>query len=463
MSKLKQIQKTFFKLLEKELIVVLSVLMITVFTFWVNAAGDSITFNLSVFPTGGTTTVTYPNGGESWTVNTIETITWTTQGSINNVKIELQREVGGNWEELTDSTVDDGEFPWTVTSPTTTALIKISKVSDNDVTDTSDAVFTINSGANRGSVIYNPAIDTVAPVEFNNTTDTEMIITGFNFEWGAKVWLDDNYLKPNYVWSSKISVTVPVNFGVGEYTLCIQNLSGGWGCYHAPVVIYKEVEFKEPEEPEEPEDDVKKPESEEDIIPPPTGGDEEIYSAKWIKQSQYPALEQGEETTLWVDFKNTGNVPWFSYGNYPVKLGTSRLLDRSSDFKNGDWIANNRAALIKKNGVYWLTACNVINPGEIGRFTFTIKSSNGPGKYREYFRPVVEYKTWMEDWGVYWDIIVTGETIIKSPATGGSQKIEQPKPVAEKEAEPADKKITINVEKQYPVWLNWIISWLGFI
>ena len=280
---LKQIQKTFLKILEKELTVVLAVLMIAVFTFWVSAAGDSITFNLSVIPAGGTITVTYPNGGETWTVNDTETVTWTTQGTVDSVKIELQRESGGTWEELIDSTINDGSFPWPVTVPTTTeALIKITEVGDETVADTSDAVFTIiASGGGGGNVIYNPAIDTVVPRVFINTTDVNVTIGGFYFEWGAKVWLDDNYFQPTYVWPTEMLITVPAQFPVGEYTLCIQNLSGGQGCYHLPVIVYAEEEPEEPEEPpEEPGELEEEPEDfeePEEIMPPSTGGEASFW------------------------------------------------------------------------------------------------------------------------------------------------------------------------------------------
>ena len=452
---LKQIQKTFFKILEKELMIVLAVLMLAVFGFWVNAASDSVTFSLSVIPEGGTITVTYPNGGEAWVVNATENITWTTQGSIDDVKIELQRASGGDWEELTESTTNDGDFPWSVTAPTTTqALIKISKVGDDSVNDTSNAVFTISTagGGGGGGIIYNPAIDTVVPREFSNAIAVDMIITGFYFEWGAKVWLDNNYLQPNYVWSSEISVTVPADFPTGEYALCVQNLNGGASCYHLPIIVYEE-EIIEPEEPEVID--------EEEILPPPTGDEEEIYSAKWLRQSSYPTLEIGEKATLWVDFKNTGNMPWFAYGDYPVRLGTSEPLDRISDFKNGDWISDNRLVSVQNNGISWLVTDEVVRPGEIGRFTFTITGSNpnSPGKYREYFRPVVEYKTWMEDWGVYWDITIEDSAKIRLPVTGGTVEPESVK----EETKSSEYKVFIDVEKQYPTWLGWLLSWLGFI
>ena len=275
---LKQIQKIFLKLLEKELMLVLAVLILALCTFWVRAAGDSITFNLSVFPAAGTITITYPNGGENWKVNTTETITWTTQGPVNNVKIELQREAGDSWEELIDSTIDDGSFPWPVTAPvTTTALIKISKVGDASVTDTSDAVFTISTAEDgddggNGHIIYNPAIDTVIPREFSNTSDVEIIITGFNFEWGAEIWLDEYSFSSTRIDSTEILFTVPADFPIGNYTLCVVNLNGGHGCYHKPIVVYLEEEEEEEPEPEEEPEII----DEEEIIPPSTGGDEEI-------------------------------------------------------------------------------------------------------------------------------------------------------------------------------------------
>ena len=281
---LKQIQKTFFKILEKELIVILAVLVLVLGIFFVQAQTDQTNLTFNIIPEGGRITVTYPNGGEIWVINTTKTITWVTEGPIDDVKIELQRASGGDWEELTESTINDGDFPWSVTSPTTTqALIKISKVGDDSVNDTSNAVFTISTaggGGGGGGVIYNPAIDTVVPREFSNAVDVDMIITGFYFEWGAKVWLDNNYLQPNYVWSSEISVTVPADFPIGEYALCVQNPSGGASCYHLPIIVYEE-EIIEPEEPEEPEEEpAEEPEEpEEDVIPPSTGGPASFWPA----------------------------------------------------------------------------------------------------------------------------------------------------------------------------------------
>ncbi|MFH1088387.1 MAG: hypothetical protein V1719_00930 [Patescibacteria group bacterium] len=541
----KQIQKTILGILEKELITILALLLTATWIFLVKAQSD-IQVSVSVYPVGGAITVVSPNGGESWTIGTTATITWTTQGPITDVKIELQRSTGGSWETLISSTTNDGSYSWPVTSPATSqALIKISKVDDDTVNDTSNAVFTINSsradsGGGGGGGGYNPpvsyaAIDTVVPRVFSNVVAVNMKITGVYFEGVVNIWLGNHLLQPNYVWPEEISVTVPAKFPVGEYTLCLLNSIGEQSCYFLPIVVYEDqyqarivdrsgadltllpnerVEawivlsnnstyiwdktginkfrlgvvndqpsifydsttwattnraaqleenavgygetgtfrfyLKAPYKIGEYEESFAPviegitwltapeikwhitvvPAIEEPLLPPTTGGIE-IYSAMWIRQSPYPTLNPGETATLWVDFRNTSNMPWLNDRDYPVRLGTARPLDRTSDFRNGDWILDNRPAQVQNSSGVSLSgsgANGVIQPGEIGRFTFTIETnSNKAGKYREYFRPVVEYKTWLEDWGVYWDITIKSTPAqIESPTTGGVTQPQEP-------------------------------------
>jgi hypothetical protein len=61
-----------------------------------------------------TITVTSPSRGESWQVNSSQTITWTSTGSVGNVNIQYSLENGCNWSTITSSTENDGSFPWTV-------------------------------------------------------------------------------------------------------------------------------------------------------------------------------------------------------------------------------------------------------------------------------------------------------------------------------------------------------------
>jgi hypothetical protein len=88
-------------------------------------------------------TVTSPNGGENWQVNSQHTITWTCVGTVGNVQIEYSINNGDNWTEITPSTENDGSFPWTI--PDTVSDLCLIKVSETDDTpaDTSDLVFSI--------------------------------------------------------------------------------------------------------------------------------------------------------------------------------------------------------------------------------------------------------------------------------------------------------------------------------
>ncbi|MBI2448289.1 S8 family serine peptidase [Candidatus Microgenomates bacterium] len=120
------------------------------------------------------------------------------------------------------------------------------------------------------------------------------------------------------------------------------------------------------------------------------------YHAQYIRQSPYPIIDRNSVKTFWVEYKNTGSATWT---NSIVKLGTSDPQDRKSSFYttgNSGWLGNNRVKLEQDS----------VAPGEIGRFTFTAKAPNTIGVYYEYFRPVADGITWMEDWGVYWKIIV---------------------------------------------------------
>jgi hypothetical protein len=62
----------------------------------------------------------------------------------SNVKIELSRNNGADWDILFDNLVNDGLEIWNVTGdPTSEALIRISSVDDPDVFDASDSPFVI--------------------------------------------------------------------------------------------------------------------------------------------------------------------------------------------------------------------------------------------------------------------------------------------------------------------------------
>ncbi|MBN2585025.1 hypothetical protein JXA59_00005, partial [Patescibacteria group bacterium] len=79
----KQIQKFIWKLLERELMVVLAVSFVGL-TMVFTKAGTSTEalVSFTIVPAAGAITVTAPNGGERWTIGTGHNITWDTMGEV---------------------------------------------------------------------------------------------------------------------------------------------------------------------------------------------------------------------------------------------------------------------------------------------------------------------------------------------------------------------------------------------
>ena len=90
-----------------------------------------------------TLTVIAPNGGESWEVSSSQSITWSSTGTVSDVKLEYSSNGGTNWNLIIASTPNDGTFLWTVPNDITgNALVRVSDL-DDDPTDISDQTFSI--------------------------------------------------------------------------------------------------------------------------------------------------------------------------------------------------------------------------------------------------------------------------------------------------------------------------------
>ncbi|MDK9699899.1 MAG: hypothetical protein OEM52_07140, partial [bacterium] len=89
--------------------------------------------------------VVSPNGNDTRFVGYAETIYWSSLGNTGNVSIELDRNYpSDSWETIETSTIDDGEFVWTPSQPTTNhARIRIRSVVNTVIGDTSDADFSV--------------------------------------------------------------------------------------------------------------------------------------------------------------------------------------------------------------------------------------------------------------------------------------------------------------------------------
>jgi M6 family metalloprotease-like protein len=92
-----------------------------------------------------TITVTAPNTSIVWVIGTARSVTWTSANLTEAVTIELNRTYpAGTWENISDSTANDGSFSWTVTEPvTTTARVRVKGLTHRAVGDTSNVNFSI--------------------------------------------------------------------------------------------------------------------------------------------------------------------------------------------------------------------------------------------------------------------------------------------------------------------------------
>jgi len=105
-------------------------------------------------------TVTSPNGGESWEATSVQNITWTTQGTVGNVKIEYSVNGGTSYTDIVASASNNGSYSWTVpNTPSSNCLVRISEASRSNISDVSNAAFTI-APPPKPKAPLSPAIDT---------------------------------------------------------------------------------------------------------------------------------------------------------------------------------------------------------------------------------------------------------------------------------------------------------------
>ncbi len=107
-------------------------------------------------------TVTAPNGGEFWSIGSVQSLLWTSAGVSGNVNIELNRTYpSGTWQMLAANSTNDGFESWTVTGPTTLqARLRVTSVAAPSVSDVSDNNFTI---AGPPPVLLHDALADFAP------------------------------------------------------------------------------------------------------------------------------------------------------------------------------------------------------------------------------------------------------------------------------------------------------------
>jgi hypothetical protein len=100
-----------------------------------------------------------------------------------------------------------------------------------------------------------------------------------------------------------------------------------------------------------------------------------------------PTAVPGGKIYITLKARNIGNQTW-SQSN--MHLGTSHPMDRISTFADANWLSNTRPARLMESSVV---------PGDTGTFQFEMQAPNTSGTYNEYFNPLAEGITWLNDLG----------------------------------------------------------------
>ncbi|MDO8265894.1 MAG: hypothetical protein Q7T41_03050 [Candidatus Saccharibacteria bacterium] len=102
-----------------------------------------------------------------------------------------------------------------------------------------------------------------------------------------------------------------------------------------------------------------------------------------------------------IQIRNTGNLTWSNSGPNPVRFGTVRSYERQSIFCDNTWPSCSRPANMTETSVA---------PNNIATFNFWMKAPMSGSTTQEYFAPLVEGLSWMQDIGLFFNMQSTTAT-----------------------------------------------------
>ena len=88
--------------------------------------------------------IEYPNGGETWVYSTVDTIRWSTYGSIDGVSIFLKTQINGNWELIAENIPNTNEYACEIFGDVSNFCKINIRDADGYASDSSDDYFSIN-------------------------------------------------------------------------------------------------------------------------------------------------------------------------------------------------------------------------------------------------------------------------------------------------------------------------------
>jgi hypothetical protein len=151
-------------------------------------------------------TVTSPNGGEEWWVNSTYDITWLSTGTSGALKLEYSIDNGFTGMEIIASTPDDGTYSWTIPdTPSDSCLVRVSDT-DGDPFDISNAIFSISSPE---MVVITPnggenwKIDSIYNINWTSEGTSGAVKIEYSIDYGSN-WIeiaDSAEDEGSYLWT----------------------------------------------------------------------------------------------------------------------------------------------------------------------------------------------------------------------------------------------------------------------
>ncbi len=119
--------------------------------------------------------------------------------------------------------------------------------------------------------------------------------------------------------------------------------------------------------------------------------DYEFVDLKYDRQF----IGRNQTTTATLILKNTGTITWKRGGENRLRIGTENPRDHVSRYipTPGTRLAKMTQAKVK--------------PGETAEFKIKLRAPAREGVYREYFTPVIEGVSWLENKGTYLEFVVS--------------------------------------------------------
>jgi hypothetical protein len=133
------------------------------------------------------------------------------------------------------------------------------------------------------------------------------------------------------------------------------------------------------------------------------------YHSAWYGQSGYASLCPQQQAEFTIAFLNTGSLGWYGgvmeqaafLGTWGPEPGQDRATQLGGDGTQGTpntgWPRFNRIAA---------QAEPYVGPGQVASFRFMLQAPKVPGWYRVHLRPLIEGSAWLEDQGIYWQVVV---------------------------------------------------------